>query len=324
MVPALILSIIFFSFVLIKSADLLIVSLTKIARRTHIRTFALSSIVLAIGTSFPELFVGITSAIEKAPNLTLGVVIGSNIANIALVAGLTAFIAGKINVQGEFIKKDVWIAFAAGLLPIALFLDGSLNRVDGLILLSVYFAYATGFFRERFEEVGKHQKKGNIATRFFKKVGHIETKDTKEYGKFFVGIALLLASSDIIVRLSQNLAEIAGVPIFFIGLIILAAGTSLPEFAFSLRSIRDHHPSMFFGNLLGSTIANSTLVLGITTLIHPINISENGKYIFAAMVFAIVFILFWYFSKTKQELTRKEAVVLLLVYSIFVLVEVIK
>jgi len=323
MVPALIISILFFSLILIKSADILITSLTRLARRTHTRVFAFSAIILALGTSFPELFVGITSAIEKAPNLTLGVVLGSNIANIALVGGLTALIAGKINVHGDFVKRDVWIAFAAGLLPLILVSDNTLGRVDGLILLSVYLAYATSFFKSRYEEIGKAHKKKKHAHGLFRTFEHINSKATKEYGRFFVGIALLLFSADIIVKLSTALAEMAGIPIFVVGLVILAIGTSLPEFAFSLRSIEDHRPSMFFGNILGSTIANSTLIMGVTSVIYPIKFSGNGEYIVAAATFVVVFLLFWHFIKTKQTLDRKEGVILLLVYLAFVVLEFI-
>lgn len=323
MVPALIISILFFSLVLIKSADLLIVSLTSLARRAHVRIFALSAFILALGTSFPELFVGITSALEKAPNLTLGVVLGSNIANIALIGGVTALIVGKINVKEDYVKKDVWIAFAAGLLPLVLLFDNNLNRVDGLILLSVYFAYATSFFKERYEEIGKAHRREKIPLRFFRTINNIDSETTKEYGKFFVGIALLLFSADTIVRLSSNLAEMAGIPLFVVGLVVLAIGTSLPELAFSLRSIEGHHPSMFFGNLLGSTIANSTLILGITSLIYPIKFSGNGEYLAAATTFILVFLFFKTFIRTKRELDRKEAVVLLLLYLAFVVAEFI-
>ena len=120
MVPALILLIILFSFILIKSADLVVVAMRRIARQTKTGVFALSAVLLAIGTSFPELFVGITSAIEQSPNLTLGVVFGSNIANILLVAGFSAFLHGKVFVHGDFLKRDVWIALGAGILPIIL------------------------------------------------------------------------------------------------------------------------------------------------------------------------------------------------------------
>lgn len=323
MVSTLILSIIFFSFILIKSADILIVAVRRIAGKTHTRVFALSALVLAIGTSFPELFVGITSAIEKTPALTFGVVVGSNVANIALVAGLTAVIAGKVNVLGNIAKRDIFVAFLAAILPIILILDGSLGRVDGLILLSVYLAYAASFFRGTFKKIGEKQQEETFFYRLFKRIDHVDKNTTMEYGKLFIGIALLLFSSNMIVKSSISLAEVVGIPVFLIGLIILAVGTSLPEFAFSLRSVKDHEPSMFFGNLLGSTIANSTLILGVTSLISPIEIKGQDGYMTAIVFFLVIFAFFWRFIRTKRSLDRKEGLFLVFLYILFVIAQFI-
>jgi cation:H+ antiporter len=321
MVPGLILLLIIFSFVLIKSADLVIVALRRISKQTKTGVFALSAIILALGTSLPELFVGVTSAIEKSPNLALGVVLGSNIANTAFVIGLTAFVVGKVNVYGGYLKRDLVIAFIAGLLPLFLILDGSLNRIDGLILLAVYAAYATGFFRARYEEVAKEHEKESFFYRFIRKFNQVNGVKTREFGRLFVGIALLLFSADMIVRLSSQLALSAKIPLLVVGLIILAVGSSLPELAFSFRSLEDNEPSMFFGNLLGSTIANSTLIIGATSLIQPIMVKALSEYFVAAVAFMIVFISFWLFVRSKHRLERWEAAVLLLMYIAFIVVE---
>jgi len=321
MIPGLIILIIFFAFLLMKSADWTVVTLRRINRNTKTGVFALSAIILALGTSFPELFVGITAAIEGSPGLALGVVIGSNIANIALVAGLTTLIAGKINVHGSFLKRDVWIALIAGVLPLILIIDKTLSRVDGLILLAVYVAYATSFFRGRYLEIAEEHKKESFIYRFLRRMNHINSKKTQEYGRFFLGIALLLFSADMVVRFSRTLASFAGIPVFVVGLVVLAIGTSLPELAFSLRSIEDHQPSMFFGNLLGSTIANSTLILGITSIINPIRVSAINQYLVAVIAFVLIFLVFWSYIRSGHKLERKEAFVLLVLYLVFVVVE---
>jgi cation:H+ antiporter len=321
MIPVFIFLLIIFSVLLIKSADFVIVAIRRISRRTKTAVFTLSAILLALGTSFPELFVGITSALEEAPSLSLGVIIGSNIANISLIAGLTAFLVGKVYVHGNFLKRDVWIALVAGILPIFLVIDGELGRVDGLVLLATYGAYASSFFRERFIQIGEEQREENFFYRFLRKFSHIDTEKTKEYGRLFLGIALLLFSADMIVRISGQLALAANIPVFVIGLIIVAVGTSLPELAFSLRSLEDHQPSMFFGNLLGSTIANSTLVIGIVGLINPIEVVAVNQYLIAAAAFLLIFVSFWHFISTKHRLDRWEASALLLLYFLFLIVE---
>lgn len=314
MTPGLIFLIIVFSLVLIKSADLVIVAIRRISKESQAGIFTVSAVILALGTSFPELFVGITSAIAGTPNLLLGVVLGSNIANLALVTGISGLLVGKIKIRGDYLKRDVWVAFLAGILPLFLILDKSLSRVDGLILLATYFAYSTGFFRRRYVEIGKEQAEESFVYRFLRKFNNVDGHHTKEFGRLFVGVALLLFSSDMIVRFSTRLASQANIPIFLVGLVVLAIGTSLPELAFSLRSLGDHEPSMFFGNLLGSTIANSTLVLGVVSIIAPIEIVAFNEYVLAAIAFLVVFASFWAFIRSKHRLDRWEAGLLLLFY----------
>jgi cation:H+ antiporter len=323
MVPALILLLLFFSFILIKSADLVIVALRRIGKRTKTGVFALSAIILALGTSLPELFVGVTSAIEGTPNLALGVVMGSNIANITLVAGFAALVAGRVYVHGNYIKRDMWVALVAGIIPILLLLDGTLSRVDGLALLAIYFAYSSSIFKRRYMEIAEEHKKESFVYRFLRRFSHVNVKTSKEFGKLFIGIAFLLISADFIVKIASNLANTAGVPIFVVGLVVVAIGTSLPELVFSFRSLEDHEPSMFFGNLLGSVIANSTLVIGVTCLITPITVGSTSQYITAAITFVIVALVFWYFVRSKHRLDRWEALVLVLIYFVFVIVEFI-
>lgn len=319
MVLGLIFLIIIFSFVLIKSADIAVIALRRITRGASV--FGISAVLIALGTSFPELFVGVTSALEKSPNLSLGVILGSNIANIALIAGTAALIAGRVEVHGEFLHRDVWIAFIASLIPLVLALDGNLNTIDGIILILIYLAYAISFFKHRFLEIGNQDIDGKFFLRFLRKVNHIESKKTKEIGRLFVGIILLLFSADIIVRFSSLLADYLNISVFVIGLFILAIGTSLPEFAFSLRSLEDHQPSMFFGNLLGSIIANSTLIVGIVCIINPIKIVSIDHYLIAAISFVVTYLTFYFFIRTKHRLDRWEALSLLILYMLFVVVE---
>lgn len=323
MVPILILIILLFSLLLIKSADFVVVALRRISRQTKTGVFALSALVLAIGTSLPELFVAITSSLEAEGNLALGNVLGANIANISLVAGFSSLIAGKVIVHGDFLKREVYIALFAGLLPILLIVDGTLSRVDGLILLASYGAYATSLFRTRFLEIAQEHKKESFFYRFIRQFNHIESARTRELGRLFVGIALLLISADVIVRVAKQLALAANIPVFLVGLVVLSIGTTLPEIAFSFRSIEDHQPTMFFGNILGSIIANSTLVIGIAALISPIKVVAVGANIEAAIAFILVFFVFWNLVRTKFRLDRWESFILLVLYIIFVIVEFI-
>src|SRR3989339_1102232 len=316
-----VLILIFFSFVLIKSAEWIIVSLRRIAKKSKVGVFAISAIILAVGTSLPELFVGITSAIEGSPNISLGVVLGSNIANTAVITGIVALLLGRINVHGDYLKRDVFIAFIAGLLPMALAADGVLGRVDGLVLLFAYASYTASFFKEKFAEVTNQHSQESFFYKFLREINHIDFDISKEYGKMFVSLALMLFSSQMVIQASQNIANFLGIPIFVVGLIVLAIGTSLPELIFSLKSVKNGEPKMFFGNLLGSTIANSTLIVGLTAVISPINVVPLGDYRNAVIAFVVIFASFWFFIRTKHRLDRPEALILVVMYLIFVVIE---
>ena len=175
MIPGLIFLILIFTFILIKSADVVVISLRRLSKSTHAAAFVVSALLLALATSFPELFVSITSSLEGATNLSLGVLIGSNIANISIITGFAALIAGRVIVHGEFLKRDVGIALLAGISPILLSLDKNLNKVDGLILLAIYGAYATHFFKIRFFEIAQRHKQEGFLHRLFRKFNHIES-----------------------------------------------------------------------------------------------------------------------------------------------------
>lgn len=312
-----------FVFILIKSADLVVISLRRFSKETHTKVFILSAILLAVATSFPELFVGITSAIEKTPHLSFGNVLGANIANISLVAGVAALIVGGVSVHSEFIKHEVWIALLAGILPLLLVIDGVLSKNDGIFLLFIYLVYALSFFKDRFSKIPHINRPGGYIHRFLRNFRHpqIDGSIKKDILKLLLGLLLLLISAEVIVRVAVSIAAGANIPIFLIGLFLLSIGTTLPELAFSIKSLKDKQPTMFYGNILGSIIANSTLILGIASVIHPIKIIDVGDSLVAAVFFVIIFSTFWFLIRNKLSLGRWGATLLLFLYLVFVVVE---
>jgi cation:H+ antiporter len=259
-----------FAYLLIQATDHLVDELRDIARITKIGKFGLTAFLLAFATSLPELVVGIASAIEKRPILSLGNVLGSNIADVSLVMGGVAVVGGSFKVLGEFLKRDLFSTFLAGSLPLLLLVDGGLSHYAWLIFW----------------------------------------------------VVLLVFSADMLVRISSLFAGALGIPVILIGIFFVAVGTSLPEFAFELKAMRSEETAMVFGDLLGSVVANSTLVLGVTALIHPIFLDGGFQpYLLATVAFVVIFGLFWFFVSTKRILERWEGVLLLLVYVLFAILE---
>lgn len=316
--------ILIFSFLLIKATDILVINLKNISQKTKVSQYAFTTLLLAIATSLPELVVGVVAATRGESGLVLGNIIGSNIVNLSLVIGGATLVGGSVIVRGSFLKSDVFYAFLAGSAPMLLLFDKTLTRLDGIILIILYGFYNTVVLRKRQKELAEARdgKDGGFIHSLIDKFNHRGVK--KDLAWIFLGVALLLFSADVIVKMAIAIAQGFNIPVFLIGLLLVSAGTSLPEFAFSLKAIKKHQPRMVFGELLGSIVANGTLIIGIAAVVSPIRIAAFDEYLMATLVFAILFGLFYFFIKTKHKLQRWEAGILILVYLAFVFFEIAK
>jgi len=312
--------ILFFSLVLVWATDLVISALKVLADETRLGKFALTSFILALATSIPELFVGITSALEGRPNLALGNVLGSNIADLSLVIGGGALLAGEVMVLGEIFTRDIFSTLIVSLLPILLLLDKTLSRFDGAVLFLVYLFYQITVLRGKRKEMNG---KGWVK-RLLKKLVAAGGNHKKEWARFFLGVVFLLLSADFLVKAATKLALTFSIPILLIGLFLVAVGTSLPELSFSLQGIKKKESGMVVGDLLGSVVANSTLILGLTAILRPIKIISFNDYFLATVFFIFIFALFYFFIRTKRKLERWEGAMLIVVYLVFAMVEILR
>lgn len=309
-----ILGLIVFSVLLIRATYWLTDSLEHLSRLTGLGRFALTSIILATATSLPELVVGVTAALEGRPAIALGTVVGSNIADISLVIGGAAILGGSFSVAGSWLKLDIFSVFLAGGLPLVLLLDRSLSRADGLILLAVFLAYNYGILVNRGQSpVGRLLRP---------MAGRRRRQINSRLTGLFLGVALLIFSAEMIVKSSVVLARGLGVPVFLVALFLVAVGSSLPELSFEVTAVRKRQVGMALGDLLGSVVTNSTMILGVVSLINPIRLERGlAEYLLAAAAFGVIFLLFWYFVKSKMRLERWEGMALLLAYLVFALLE---
>ncbi len=146
----------------------------------------------------------------------------------------------------------------------------------------------------------------------------------RHLGWLFLGAALLIFSADIIVRMAIKIAFSLQIPLFWVGLFLVAVGTSLPELSFELAAVRKRQTDMVMGDLLGSVVANSTLILGVVCLIVPIKVASLYIYLTATMFFLAIFAFFYVFVRTKRRLERWEAGVLVFLYFVFILAEFLR
>jgi len=301
-------------FVLSKAGSSAIKTLVFIARYLKWREFTVAFIIMAFGTSLPEFFVGVFSAVYAKPDLAFGNIIGSNIINLTLGIGLTSLIVGRLLIKKDILQKTSIYTAIVALMPILLMLDRNLSRVDGAILLFILFVYLLYFRRERkkFTKIlNSHSKKNIEEFNLF----------LKNLGVFLISFVLLLISAEFLVWSGVSLARAFHIPLILIGILVIAFGTNLPELVFGAKALVMNRPEMIIGGFMGSVVVNSTFVLGITLLIHPLSVPKFSPYFIGIIFTILTTLLFAIFARTNREFSRKEGLYLLIVYILFVLLE---
>ncbi len=295
--------------VLVVSGAFVVRSLVKVARFLRMTEFVAAFVFLTLSTSLPETFVGISSALAKNPSLSLGTVIGSNIANLTLIAGIAVVLARGLRVESKSIRKDAYWMVLIAIIPMALMIIGNvLSRLDGALLIVVFIIYTLRLLRQ-----GR-----KFTTSLEDKIKRLEV--VMAVLVFIAGVAVLYLSSRFVVHYSILLAPELSLPPIFIGLFLLALGTSLPELVFGTQSALAKHSSLTLGNLIGSVVVNSTVVLGITALIHPIT-ADFFLFLTSAVFMIIVCFLFATFVESGKELSWHEGIGLIMFYVLFLIVE---
>jgi len=285
-----------------------------ISTKLKVSTLLVSMVVVGFGTSAPEFLVSILAALQGAPSLALGNVLGSNIANILLILGVSAAISPVI-CEGKQILRDTFAVLLATLLLGLLTFVGEVNAWVGALLLTLLIAYLTTVYRlERQAEV-------SVKNEAIKDIdedvpGH--TMGIK--GAVLVGIAGLIALSlgaHFLVKGATQIALAYGVSDAVIGLTIVAVGTSLPELATALVSAYRGHAGVVLGNVIGSNLFNILGVLGATAIAAPIPLEGKIAEVDVWIAVAVAAILIPA-TLTGKRLSRMEGIVFLILYVLFV------
>ena len=310
-------------FLLMKAGTFVVRSLSAMARYLHFSEFVLSSLLLAFATSLPELTVGINAALADVSQLSLGDILGTNIANLALILGLVTVLGGGLKLKDyTHFKEGRIFTLITVLTPFAMLLDGVLSRMDGGILLILFAINLIRVLRERDMVVQKKTFRAHLQPH-----SAMEISTRKHFFRevliFAVSVPLLLFGAQLLVLSAQNLSAIFNIPEFFIGLFIISVGTSLPELSVGLRSVLTHHVGVSLGDLFGSAVLNATLVLGIVALIAPIE-APSLRATGIAGIFTLAILLFIFGSLRKRNfLYKREGFLLLGTYALFLAIQFI-
>lgn len=302
--------------ILFFSSRLVVSALTRIARFLGWKEFVVALFVMAFAASLPNLFVGISSAIHKIPQLSFGDVVGGNVVDLTLVIALATLVSKGLSAESRTVQSSSIFTMVIAILPLLLVLDGVLSRGDGIILILVFIFYVFWLFskKERFSKVynGKDSKAGK-GFKFF----------TRDLGGLILGIIFLLLSAEGIVRSASFFATALNLQIALIGILIVGLGNCLPEACFAISLAKKGQSWMILGDLMGAVIVPATLVLGVVSLIYPIEISDFSPFAIARIFLVISALFFFFFVRTNQKISKKEAIFLLLIYILFVVVEIL-
>lgn len=295
----------------------LVKALTGMARFLGWREFVVAFFVMAFAASIPELFIGIISALHKIPELSFGNIVGANVIHFTLAIAISALILKGIEVESRTVQASSIFTVIAAILPLLLILDGSLSRIDGILLILAFIFYSSWLFskKERFSKIYNGTQPESILKEF--------KTFRRDLGTLIGGIILLLISAQGIISSASFFAKTFNVPLPLIGILIVGLGTALPETWFCLQAARKGQSWMILGNLMGCAVVTATLVLGIVALLHPIKIVDFSPFAVARFFLIASAIFFLLFLRTGRQITKKEAVFLLGIYLTFVLVEIL-
>ncbi|WP_106375064.1 calcium/sodium antiporter [Vreelandella songnenensis] len=282
------------------------------AKRLGVSPLFTGLVIVGFGTSSPELVVSIQAAINQQPDIAIGNVVGSNIGNILLILGLCALIC-PLTVQPQALKRDGMVMLLAAVLFILLALNGSLARLDALLLLlglTVYLGWAY------WSESRHNAPAAAVHTAEAEEVTQLPMSTLMIVVALVGGLALLIGGSQLLLYGAVGVAQAMGVSEAVIGLTIVAVGTSLPELAVSIIAALRRHADVAVGNILGSNIFNIMGILGVSAFLQPLALVERMAS-FDQWVMLGASAILMVFLYTGLRLSRGEGALLLLGYAAY-------
>jgi len=291
----------------IKGATLATKYAARLAESFRLSKYTVGFIIIAIISILPETFISINAAIEGIPSFGLGMLFGSNIADLTLLFAAVVFLVGRgLRVEGKIIKNQVVYPFIL-LLPLVLGLNGHYSRLEGVALILTggifyYLALKNGVDGSSFVNNNNNKIKNSLMLLF--------------------SMAIMLTGGHFTVTSATSLANYIGVSPILIGMLVVGLGTTMPEFFFSLKSVKKRDDSLAVGDILGTVLADATIVVGILALVNPFSFPTKIIYITGMFMVVASFMLFR-FMRSGRTLTKREAWMLFVFWIVFVLVEFI-
>ena len=292
--------------VLIWGADLIIDESESIALKFHIPEFIIGATLIALGTSLPEMAASIAASYASKPDIAIANVIGSNTFNITLVLATVFLIAKDINPARDFFSKDSVWTLAPVLLFVLMILDGVISRFDAVLLFLLMGAYVLSLLQDTkstLEAQTLSTDESNFAW-------------SKTIPLLLAGFVLVVIGANFVIESASSIAKGFGISEWIVGIIMISLGTSLPELTVSVAAAIKGKVDMAIGNIIGSNMANTAVVLGASALVNPLPITPS-EYLFdiVAMIVATLTLVFI----TANKLYNKSAgIILFIILGLFI------
>lgn len=303
---------------LVYGADTLVDASVAIAKRAKVPDFVIGLTIIGIGTSAPELFVSVSSAIKGMGDVAIGNVVGSNIANIMLILGASAVVA-PLSMSATKFGRDIvgGILVALGLTglcyaPLALKSEAGLSWWQGLIMLAFFALYFYKVFKDKGEQKPQEPKRENEDYRF---------ADTRAWLLPIIAIAALavmLWGGNMFVNNAVEIAKLLGLSQAVIAITVIAIGTSLPELITCLIAASKGNGALALGNVIGSNIFNVLLILGTSSLIHPLSLGGITTVDLGVMIGSASLLSLWYYTGGREKIDRWEGCIFLALYIAYI------
>ncbi len=265
--------------------------------------------VVAFGTSSPELVVGINSALSGHGNIAIGNVIGSNLFNICLILGVSALIS-PLKIKMQLLKIDIPVLIVSTIGFMLLFADRHINRLEGGILVVGIVLYTVLNII-----LARREKSAEVKAAFEQSIADQKMKWYWSASLVLLGIAILIAGSELLVKGAVDIARSLGVGETIISITIIAAGTSLPELASSIVATMKKEYDIAIGNIIGSSIFNILAIVGIASVIKPLSAMAISNIDLYVMIGATLLLL--PFFRTNYTLKRDEGIFMIAIYLIY-------
>lgn len=283
---------------LIKGADFFVEGSSSLARILRIPSVIIGLTIVAMGTSAPEASVSINAALAGSNDIAISNVVGSNIFNGLVVVGVCAVLAA-FQTNKDILKQDMPLNICVSAILCLMFLDGKLSRTEGILLLAGMVLYLCFMIRSAL----KNREPG----------ADIQTLSLPVSLLYIVGgLAAVIFGGDLVVDKACIIARSWGVSQNFIGLTIIAIGTSLPELVTSIVATRKGDSSLALGNAIGSNLFNILFILGMSSVISPLHVLDES--VIDCLLLTVSAVILYLFARSKKKMTRLEGVICILLY----------